>query len=402
MSRRRATLAAGGLWCATIAAAVTSILLSAATDLPDTSGRADWPIWVIALTAVQLFAVVGVLIVSRRPENPIGWIFCVAALLCQLAILAETWAYFADDRDLVGVAWAGAFVPTGWALGVGLVAVYGFLLFPDGRPPSAGWRRLARASAVLLAVYAIATLTVPGEIAAPDGYDNPLGVPGMDVVLTVAMVVFLGLVVAALVSLVVRFRASRGDERQQLRIVAATVCFVLLAIALFELLVLATDGRAAGTQNVVRYCVWLGAALLIPVSVGVAILRHRLYDVDRVISRTLVYGSLTVILGAAYAGLVLAGQAVFASFAGGGNLAIAVSTLAVAALFLPLRSRVQRVVDRRFNRRRYDAQRTLEAFGARLRRELDLEALVGDLSGVVDETMRPAHVSLWLRKVERP
>ena len=134
------------------------------------------------------------------------------------------------------------------------------------------------------------------------------------------------------------------------------------------------------------------------VAVAIAILRYRLFDVDRLISRTLVYGLLTVLLGAAYAGLVLAGQAVFSSFAGGSNLAIAVSTLVVAALFLPLRARVQRFVDRRFYRRRYDAQRTLEAFGARLREEVELEALRADLEAWSSETMQPAHVSLWLRE----
>jgi hypothetical protein len=138
-----------------------------------------------------------------------------------------------------------------------------------------------------------------------------------------------------------------------------------------------------------------------PVSIGVAVLRYRLYDIDRVISKTLVYGALTVVLGAAYAGLVLAGQALFSSFAGGSDLAIAVSTLVVAALFLPVRSRVQRLVDRRFYRRRYDAQRTLEAFGARLREQVELDGLRTDLERVVHETMQPVHVALWLREAPR-
>ena len=151
----------------------------------------------------------------------------------------------------------------------------------------------------------------------------------------------------------------------------------------------------------------LGAALelvgvfALPVAIGVAMLRYRLYDVDRLISRSLTYALVTVTLAAAYGGLVLAGQALFSSFAGGGGLVIAVSTLVVAALFLPLRTRVQRFVDRRFYRRRYDSQQTLAAFGARLREHVDLRTLQADLCGVVDETVQPAHASVWLRREAR-
>jgi hypothetical protein len=168
------------------------------------------------------------------------------------------------------------------------------------------------------------------------------------------------------------------------------------------------------TYGVVVWVVWIPLSLLLPgdlsdvafavtismlpAATAIAIFKYRLYDIDRVISRTLVYATLTLVLGVAYAALVLLGQAVFSSFAGGSELAIAVSTLGVAMLFLPLRGRVQRLVDRRFYRRRYDAQRTLDAFGARLRQEIDLATLTGELHAVVRETVQPAHVSLWLRQ----
>jgi hypothetical protein len=194
-------------------------------------------------------------------------------------------------------------------------------------------------------------------------------------------------------SLIVRFRRSGPAQREQLKWVMFTAGLVLVMFPAAALTYDTTPLLVAVTA-VGSAC----AATLIPISTGIAILRYRLYDIDRLISKTLVYGSLTVVLGAAYVGLVLAGQAVFSSFAGGSDLAIAVSTLVVAALFLPVRSRVQRFVDRRFYRRRYDAERTLEAFGARLREEVELETLTSELRHAVEETMQPAHVSLWLRQ----
>jgi hypothetical protein len=400
VSRRRATLVAATLWCLTLAVDVAAAVLFGLSDLPDTDPFSQWVLGAIALVAAQLFAGVGVVIVAHRPENPIGWIFCVAPLLAQLGALVDAWANFAAERGLPGVAWAAIAASIGW-VGVALVAVFGFLLFPDGRLPSPRWRWVARGSAAAVALFVVASMTAAGPIAQPEGYENPIGIPGMREVADVMTFVFVALVVVALASLVARYRRSRGDERRQLQVVAWAVCVVLAVMALFELLDLVTGGRASGGADVVRYCVWVSVFLLIPVSVAVAILRYRLYDFDRVVSKTLVYALLSLLLGAAYAGLVLAGQAVFSSFAGGGDLAIAVSTLVVAALFLPLRARVQRLVDRRFFRRRYDAQQTLAAFGARLREQIELDGLRADLTGVVRETMQPVHLSIWLRRVQR-
>ena len=195
-------------------------------------------------------------------------------------------------------------------------------------------------------------------------------------------------------SIVLRFRRARGVERQQLTVllavgVAGSVAFILGVIV-----------TLAGAEELGIGITMLGV-LAVPVGIGVAMLRYRLYDIDRLISRSLTYALVTTMLVLAYAALVLGGQALFSSFAGGGDLAIAVSTLLVAALFLPLRSRVQRFVDRRFYRRRYDAQRTLEAFGARLREQVELDGLRSDLEGVVRETIQPAHVSVWLRPEAR-
>ena len=226
-------------------------------------------------------------------------------------------------------------------------------------------------------------------------FDNPLGIEALAGVFAwitgAAFLLLLLCIVLAAVSVVLRFGRSRGLERLQVKCLAMGAIAVVIAFVLSAVLGL-----------------WLAidvtSAIIVPMAVsimvlatGLAVLRYRLYDIDRIIGRTLTYGILTVVLGAAYVGLVLAGQALFSSFAGGSNLAIAVSTLLVAALFLPVRARVQGFVDRRFYRRRYDAQRTLEAFGARLREQVDLETLQRELRSVVQETMQPAHASVWLR-----
>ena len=195
-------------------------------------------------------------------------------------------------------------------------------------------------------------------------------------------------VVAAAVIVVRRFRRSRGDERQQFKWFATSAGFLVVTVPI------ATAFNWTGIGGIVITF----QLIALPVSVGIAVLRYRLYEIDVIIRRTLVYGTLSALLAGTYVAVVIGLQALFSSFAGGSNLAIAVSTLAVAALFMPVRSRVQHFVDRRFYRRRYDAQRTLEGFGARLREQVDLETLRSDLGVVVEDTMQPAHVSVWLRE----
>jgi hypothetical protein len=199
-------------------------------------------------------------------------------------------------------------------------------------------------------------------------------------------------VVAAAIIVVRRFRRSRGDERQQFKWFATSAGFLVVTVPV------ATAFNWTGIGGIVITF----QLIALPVSVGIAVLRYRLYEIDVIIRRTLVYGTLSALLAGAYIGLVLVGQAISSTFTGGSNLAIAASTLIVAALFLPVRSRVQHFVDRRFYRSRYDAQRTLEGFGARLREQVDLETLRSDLGAVVEDTMQPAHVSVWLRREVSP
>ncbi len=352
----------------------------------------------IAVAAALLYCAVGFLIVRRQPGHAVGWIFLGAAPLFALVAAAYGYAdlslYGGEDWPLDQ--WAAWLTNWLFAVPVFLVPVFLAQLFPDGRPVSARWAWVLKATVTA----AIAALLVGMLRAAPlDPYpdvQSPAALPRAGEVLAdlwdgggivVQPIIFL----AALASLIARFRRARGVERQQLKWLAYAAAVVLVG---FVGAGVAPDGLASD----VFFIVGIAALVLMPVAVAVAILRYRLYDIDRVISKTLVFGTLTAILGVAYVGLVLLGQAVFSSVAGGSDLAIAVSTLVVAALFLPVRSRVQRFVDRRFYRRRYDAQRTLEVFGARLREEVELDGLTVDLRGVVEETMQPAHVSLWLRQ----
>ena len=266
------------------------------------------------------------------------------------------------------------------------------LLTPTGSLPSRRWRWWARLAVVAPVLYVAARALLPRPLSPPyQSVPSPFAVPALaGLLLTIRAVtgilVALAVVVAA-ASLVVRFRRARGAERLQLR-------WVVLAAALSA--VAALVGLIAAVLENTVVLVWTAGAyvVMLPLAIGAAVLRYRLYDLDRIISRTLSYGLLTVLLGGGYAGVVLGlGQLLGSS----SSLAVAVATLAVAAVFQPARRRVQRAVDRRFNRRRYDAAMTIQAFSARLREQIDLDTLTAELLNVVDQTMQPTRVSLWLR-----
>jgi hypothetical protein len=337
---------------------------------------------------VGAFATVGALVASRRPRNPIGWILLAGGAAYTVGGLTVSQTE-GDGSAPVLVHWLSIWV---WMAGIGPIATFGLLLFPDGRLPSRRWRAFAwfAAAAILATTAAIAFEPGPFE---GDTVENPLGfeaVPGLMDVLANASPVALALAIfGSIVSLFVRFRRARNVERQQLKWLSYTGALVGVALAVAIAIEAIVGERAIDLTNTIISL----ALATVPVAMGIAILRHRLFDIDVVINRTLVYGGLTATLGGAYLGLVL----LVSLAVGESGFAVAVSTLAVAALFRPLRTRIQGLVDRRFYRRRYDAARTLEAFGGRLRDELDLEALGADLRGVVHDTVQPAHVSLWLR-----
>jgi hypothetical protein len=277
-----------------------------------------------------------------------------------------------------------------WAfVGTMPVATFMLLLFPDGRLPSPRWRPAAWLVAAALTLVFLHSAFAPGRIA-DFPRDNPLGLDGIAGEIAGWLSLALPLVsvaaLASVASLVVRLRRSSGDERQQVKWLATGGAVLFVGIV---------ASNVPGGPGLLA--ILLGQ-MAVAAAVGIAILRHRLYDIDVVINRTLVYGALTAALAAAYLGSVLLLQLALNPLTASSNLAIAGSTLAVAALFQPARRRIQAIVDRRFFRRKYDAARTLERFGAQLRDEVDLDALGDDLRAVVTETMQPAHVSLWLRE----
>jgi len=346
------------------------------------------------LLALVSAPTVGAVLASRRPRHPVGWLLLGLGVSIGLSGFIDGYAPYgllARPGSLPAARWAAIWSP---AMTVAGIACLGFvlLLSPTGSLPSPRWRWWARvaAAAPLLLVLLSAVDQQPMMPEHPE-VENPLAVPvPTGLLLAVAAVdalIVLATLVAAAGSLVVRFRRARGVERQQLRWLA-----VGAALAAVALLVAVAAG-AMGKDGVVLAALGTCVALL-PLATGASILRYRLYDLDRIISRTLAYGLLTVLLGGGYAGVVLGlGQLLGRD----SSLVVAMATLAVAAVFQPTRRRIQALVDRRFNRRRYDAAQTIQAFSARLRQQVDLDSLTAELVGLVEQTMQPTQVSLWLR-----
>jgi hypothetical protein len=418
MNARAASWLAWSLAALSVAMFVAASLLSVLARSPGDVTLVAAISETISFVLFLAFPIVGALVASRRPRNPIGWILLADGLLWM--ILAVT-----DSYLVYGVARPGSvpFPVTVGALGntwlwvptVGLLGIYLILLFPDGQLPSRGWRPLALFSGAVIVLLSVAEGLAPGPLENQGGVRNPFGIEALPWLVGVAQIItpLLPLcILASAVSMVLRFRRSRGEVRQQIKWVAFVTSLVgllyLCAMIVSQLLfVLRGGGSLPPTPwwlDLLFSVAVLGFAA-VPVAIGFAVLRYRLYDIDIIINRTLVYGSLTAMLVAIYFSGVATTQLLFRTLTGQEQqpqFAVVVSTLAIAALFNPLRHRIQSFIDRRFYRRKYNARKTLEEFSAKLRDETDLETLNRDLAGVIDETLQPAHISLWLRRERDP
>jgi hypothetical protein len=350
------------------------------------------------LAIVLVFSSMGTLIASRQPRNPIGWILCGVGLAGALATFSHGYAdHWLDGRggpDLLGKT-AALYGELSWMPLVLPCATFLLLLFPDGRLLSRRWRWVARCAAAGIVLSFVGAALIPGKIPDYPTVMNPYGLTELsDPLQALGGLLVVVAIVGSPLSLILRFRRAGAYQQQQIKWLALAGAVAAVT------LVAATAGYDVLGETIANVAILL-TVLGLPLATGIAILRHRLYDIDVVINRTLVYGALTATLGAVYMGSVLLLQLALDPLTSNSSLAVAVSTLAVAALFQPARARIQAIVDRRFYRHKYDAARTLEQFSARLREQVDLDALGGELRTVVSETMQPAHVSLWLRGAGR-
>lgn len=386
-SARATAWLAWSLWAASLALVAGGLILGVA-NLPEAS---LYEFWLTVALISPTFATLGALIVSRRRGNVIGWIFLIPGVGGSVQLFSGQYATIALLSEKLPGGGVAAWLSTVAQTSIVFSILFLILLFPTGRLHSPRWRPVAWIVGTIIVVSVVSLALTPGPVEGFPSVRNPFGIEGssfLEWIDTSGEPIGLACFVAAIFSLFLRFRRSRGEERQQLK------WFVYATTLGFLTIVLGSERQIIGTL------VWTVAPLSLPISAGIAILRYRLYDIDVVINRALVYGVLTVSLVLVYLGCVLSLQYAFRALTGGvSQLAVVTSTLAIAALFNPLRRRIQGFIDRRFYRRKYDARRTLEAFSATLREETDLDRLGDELVSVVRETMQPAHASLWLTPV---
>jgi hypothetical protein len=373
-------------------------------NAPVLAGGPAFDYWIEDTVVAVSFSTVGAVITPRLPpHNPVGWLFCTIGFVAGVGLFVAEYAIvslLAEPGSVPsmlpsgdGFAWISSWL---WVVHLGLFAFLA-LVFPDGKPPSPRWRPFAWLVGVVTAGGTIAVALWPETAGGLTPANSPLGIEAATDVLNPVETIMLTLGLISVLSLLVRLRHSKGVERQQVKWFAYALA-VLATSAILSFVVSDTIGiRWLGG---VSFLLIITGVVGVPVAVCIAILRYRLYEIDLLIYRTLVYGALTATLALIYFGGVATMQAIFRSLTGQEQqpqLAIVASTLVIAALFMPLRHRIQSFIDRRFYRRKYDARKTLEAFATKLRDETDLDALRDDLVGVVRETMQPVHVSLWLR-----
>jgi hypothetical protein len=399
MTRRKRWLAAG---LVVVSAALVVLGVTAALATPDrvSGGDSAWDALSFVPT-VAAFSIVGGLIALRRPGNLIGWLLAVIGLLFAIVLACSAvarWGLETGHLRKPVAEWISVGTSV-WVIALGLIGTQLPLRLPDGRLPSPRWRWFSRISIALIAITLVGMATQRGLVEGVPGTANRLGAAWAEPLAGAIFLVILCFVIG-IAALFRRYRHAGELDRVQLRWVAlgggVFLAVYLVTLPLPGILGASEDSLTA--DLITTFSQTAFAAL--PIAIGYAILRHRLYDIDVVVNRTLVYGALTATLAGTYLGSVLLLQLLLGGITGDSGLAVAGSTLAVAALFRPARAHIQAAVDRRFFRRKYDAQRTLEAFSSRLRDEVDLRALSSELGAVVRETLQPAHLSLWLRAPE--
>jgi uncharacterized membrane protein YidH (DUF202 family) len=390
---RAAFWRAWSLWAVTMAITAIAIGYDALHPLPAAlaSQSGNGLDMVVGLTFIVAFATVGAVLAWQRPGNPIGWLLSGSGLAYALGGFGQMLIHF--PRMLTLGNWLG----WTWLVGLGL-CVFVVLLFPAGHLPSRRWRPVAWAAGAALAGWVLGNAFAPTIISASPPLSNPLGVSGapgkiLTVMAGTSAALIAATALAAVLSLVFRYRKAQAAERAQLRwlVYAGALTVAAVVAGLLAAQIAGTNTTTTNLQNALGS----GAAALLPVAIGIAVLRYRLYDIDRVISRTVAYAIVTGLLVGMYAGLVLLATHLLRVHT---PVAVAVATLTAAALFNPVRRRVQRRVDRRFNRARYDADQVAAAFAARLKDTVDLGSVRDDLTVIVSRALEPAHVSVWISR----